>query len=127
MAARVDLDDLTGTTGGGLHLAAAGSVWQAIVYGFLGAWPRPDGTLRLDPHLPRAWSGLTVALSFHGRPLRLHASHARLEVDCHAPVRLLLAGHRHLVEPPGRAFQRTEGIWRPRGGGRRGPDPRRAR
>ena len=34
LTARIDLDDLTRTTAGGLHLAAMGSVWQALVSGF---------------------------------------------------------------------------------------------
>ena len=36
LAARLDMDDLTGTTAGGLHLATMGGVWQALAYGFLG-------------------------------------------------------------------------------------------
>ena len=39
MAARLDLDDLTGTTSGGLHLATMGGLWQALAYGFCGLRP----------------------------------------------------------------------------------------
>jgi len=35
-AARLDLDDLTGTTVEGLHLATMGGVWQALAFGFVG-------------------------------------------------------------------------------------------
>jgi trehalose/maltose hydrolase-like predicted phosphorylase len=36
MAARIDLDDLTGSTAGGLHLATMGGLWQALAFGFAG-------------------------------------------------------------------------------------------
>ena len=39
IAARLDLDDLTGTTAGGLHLATMGGLWQALAYGFAGSVP----------------------------------------------------------------------------------------
>ena len=45
LAARIDLDDLTGTTAGGLHLATMGGVWQALAFGFAGA--RQPTTSRL--------------------------------------------------------------------------------
>jgi trehalose/maltose hydrolase-like predicted phosphorylase len=70
IAARMDLDDLTGTTAGGLHLATMGGVWQALVFGFGGIRPS-GGALLVDPHLPKEWNALEVALRFRGRPLRL--------------------------------------------------------
>jgi trehalose/maltose hydrolase-like predicted phosphorylase len=70
IAARLDLDDLTGTTAGGLHMATLGGLWQALVLGFAGI--RPDGErLVVDPHLPPEWNALEVRLHFRGRPLRL--------------------------------------------------------
>ena len=36
LAARMDLDDLTRTTAGGLHLATMGGLWQALAFGFAG-------------------------------------------------------------------------------------------
>ena len=41
IACRLDLDDLTGTTAGGLHMATMGGVWQALVDGFLRGAARP--------------------------------------------------------------------------------------
>jgi trehalose/maltose hydrolase-like predicted phosphorylase len=71
IAARMDLDDLTGTTAGGLHLGTMGGLWQALAFGFGGV--RPDGrALRVDPRLPREWNALELALRFRGVPLRLH-------------------------------------------------------
>jgi trehalose/maltose hydrolase-like predicted phosphorylase len=70
VAARLDLDDLTGTTAGGLHLATMGGLWQALVYGFAGIRPRGD-SLIVDPRLPREWTALEIALCLHGRPVRV--------------------------------------------------------
>ena len=40
LTARLDLDDRTGTTAGGLHLAAMGRVWQALSRALLGSGRR---------------------------------------------------------------------------------------
>lgn len=70
IAARLDLDDLTGSTAGGLHLATMGGLWQALAFGFAGI--RPDGTrLLVDPRLPTEWNALELSLRFRGRPLQL--------------------------------------------------------
>ncbi|HEU6446380.1 MAG TPA: glycosyl hydrolase family 65 protein [Gaiellaceae bacterium] len=80
IAARMDLDDLTGTTAGGLHLATMGGLWQALAFGFAGV--RPDGDrLVVDPRLPPQWHALELALSFRGRPLRLRLDRRGVEVD----------------------------------------------
>jgi trehalose/maltose hydrolase-like predicted phosphorylase len=87
LAARLDLDDLTGTAAGGLHLATMGGVWQALVMGFAGV--RPAGAaLAVDPRLPEAWNGLDLRLRFRGVPLRLRAEHELVTVDADAPVRI---------------------------------------
>jgi trehalose/maltose hydrolase-like predicted phosphorylase len=89
MAARLDLDDLTGTTAGGLHLATQGGVWQALVQGFLGmrpaGWLGADG-LTLDPRLPRAWRRLQVRLRYQGVRLQVTAEADALEVSADGPV-----------------------------------------
>jgi trehalose/maltose hydrolase-like predicted phosphorylase len=85
LAARLDLDDLTATTAGGVHLATMGGVWQALVMGFGGV--RPDGeVLAVDPRLPGAWNGLELRVRFRGVPLRLRAEHELVMVDADAPV-----------------------------------------
>ncbi|MGZ4418555.1 MAG: glycosyl hydrolase family 65 protein, partial [Gaiellaceae bacterium] len=70
IAARMDLDDLTGTTAGGLHLATMGGLWQAFVFGFAGIRPHSDSLL-VDPRLPKEWNALEFSLRFRGKPLRL--------------------------------------------------------
>lgn len=72
LSARIDFDDLTDTTAGGLHLAAMGSVWQAVVFGFLGVRPGA-AALELDPHIPADWSALEMRLQHHGRRVEVRA------------------------------------------------------
>ena len=63
----MDLDDLTGSTAGGLHLATMGGLWQALAFGFAGLRPRARG----DPRRSRpaslvvglAWVQFTAARS----------------------------------------------------------------
>jgi trehalose/maltose hydrolase-like predicted phosphorylase len=65
LAAMIDLEDVTGTTAGGLHLATMGGVWQALAFGFAGVRPR-DGVLVIDPILPDGWDELELRVQFHG-------------------------------------------------------------
>jgi trehalose/maltose hydrolase-like predicted phosphorylase len=87
-AARIDLDDLTATTGGGLHLGALGSVWHALALGFAGMRPGRDGVLAVDPRLPSAWSAFEVNVVFRGRRVRLRKERGVATLWSDAPVRV---------------------------------------
>jgi trehalose/maltose hydrolase-like predicted phosphorylase len=101
MAARLDLDDATGTTAGGLHLATMGGLWQALAYGFLGLRPRGE-TLHIDPCLPAAWQSLGMRFRFRGRRVRVQADHESVHVDCDEPLSVRIAdGAAQMCEPPG--------------------------
>jgi trehalose/maltose hydrolase-like predicted phosphorylase len=101
LAARMDVDDLTGTTAGGLHLATMGSVWQALAFGFAGARPKGD-VLELDPVVPEAWGALELRLRFRGSPLRVHVSATSLEIRAEEPRRIRLRGGNVVTVGPGR-------------------------
>ncbi|MFQ5346766.1 MAG: glycoside hydrolase family 65 protein [Rhodothalassiaceae bacterium] len=77
-AARVDLFDLHGNSAHGLHLAALGGTWMAVVFGFAGM--RPAGE-RLDfaPRLPAAWEGLSLRLAYRGRRLAIQVGAGETE------------------------------------------------
>jgi trehalose/maltose hydrolase-like predicted phosphorylase len=113
LAARLDLDDISGTTAGGLHLAAMGGVWQALAHGFLGLSPTPTG-LRIDPRqLPETWSRLGIRVLFHGVPVTVQLTHDRCDLHAARPIALLpgsttVPAHaRHL------AMERTSQGWTP--------------
>jgi trehalose/maltose hydrolase-like predicted phosphorylase len=80
IAARLDLDDLTETTAGGLHLATMGGLWQALAFGFGGVRPRGERLL-VDPRLPTEWNALELALRFRGRPVRLRIDRGGVSAD----------------------------------------------
>ena len=70
VALALDLDDLTGMTGAGLHMANLGGAWQAVASGFAGVRVRA-GVLTVDPRLPGAWDGLQLRFRCLGRKVRL--------------------------------------------------------
>jgi trehalose/maltose hydrolase-like predicted phosphorylase len=102
LASRLDLDDLTGSTAGGLHLATMGGVWQALVFGFAGVRPRV-GVLELDPRLPNPWSALELCLALRGSPIRIRIEPDTVTVEGDVPARI--AGCE------GRRFRRRSGKW----------------
>jgi trehalose/maltose hydrolase-like predicted phosphorylase len=89
VAARIDLEDLTGTTATGLHLATMGSVWQAIAFGFAGLRAR-GRHLAIDPHLPSAWGALEIRLSFRGTRLRVRMEPGSFTVTSDRPLSVLV-------------------------------------
>jgi trehalose/maltose hydrolase-like predicted phosphorylase len=111
IAARIDLDDLTGTTASGLHLATMGSVWQAIAFGFAGLRTR-GSRLAVDPHLPPPWEALEVRTRFLGTAVRVRAKPDSLTVISDRPIGVSVGG----VEcsaggDPGTRFHRRNGSW----------------
>jgi trehalose/maltose hydrolase-like predicted phosphorylase len=91
IAMRIDLDDLTGMTGAGLHLATLAGVWQALLFGFAGASVR-DGVLSLDPHLPRRWASLTLRFHCLSRRLELRIADNSAVVTASSPMRFRVPG-----------------------------------
>jgi alpha,alpha-trehalose phosphorylase len=66
--ALLDLYNLHGNTGTGLHIAALASAWTVAVAGF-GGMRDHDGRLTFAPHLPPAISRLSFRLLYQGRGL----------------------------------------------------------
>jgi trehalose/maltose hydrolase-like predicted phosphorylase len=93
LTARLDLDDRTGTTAGGLHLAAMGSVWQALVQGFAGIRPTRDALL-VDPRLPPSWTGLEIPVTYQGTRVRFRLEPESVLVDADRPLRIRFPGDR---------------------------------
>jgi trehalose/maltose hydrolase-like predicted phosphorylase len=93
LTARLDLDDRTGTTAGGLHLAAMGSAWQALVQGFAGIRPTRDALL-VDPRLPASWTGLEIPVTYHGSRVRFRFEPESVSVDADRMLRIRFPGDR---------------------------------
>jgi len=116
MACRLDLDNLTGTSAGGLHVATFGGVWQALVFGFAGIRPGPGGVLAVDPHVPASWRRLRIRLLFGGRRLEVSAGPEDLHISGDGPVPVVVPGpgaEQGAVEvtPGGLRWRRDENGW----------------
>jgi trehalose/maltose hydrolase-like predicted phosphorylase len=111
LTARLDLDDRTGTTAGGLHLAAMGSVWQALVQGFAGIRPGRDALL-IDPRLPPTWAALEVPVRYHEAHVRFRVEPESVLIDADRALRLRFPGDRTAHLARGRArFRRGSDGW----------------
>ena len=110
VASRIDLDDLTGTTAGGLHLATMGSLWQALVYGLAGLHPHA-GRLQIDPRLPQSWRALEVRVLFHGSRVLLRIERQRFIVSASAPTSILVDAKPYEVGSGGLEFERRDHKW----------------
>lgn len=69
----LDLEDRMHSTGReGVHMAALGASWQALVYGMLGLWSE-GGACTLAPHLPKAIRRISLCVYHRGQRLRITA------------------------------------------------------
>jgi trehalose/maltose hydrolase-like predicted phosphorylase len=89
MAASVDLDDRMGNAAQGIHMAAAGGLWQAAVFGFGGVRPEAD-CLRIDARLPDAWSRLAFPFAWRGQVIRVDAGPSEMEIELESPAAIAL-------------------------------------
>ncbi len=112
IATRMDLDDLTGSTGQGLHLATMGGAWQALAFGFMGLRPR-DAMLHIDPVLPPSWSALEMRVQFRGSRVRVRKERDRLEIQADKRVSLAVSSEPFVAGPGSLAFRRRGARWEP--------------
>jgi trehalose/maltose hydrolase-like predicted phosphorylase len=81
----LDRSDLFGTTAGGLHMAALGGAWQAVLHGFAGV-SVAGTTVCVDPHLPDAWPSLEIRFRCLDRRIRLDVRPDAVRVCTDRPV-----------------------------------------
>ena len=121
--AEIDLGDAMGNASGGVHAAAMGSLWQAVIFGVGGvrAAPDHDEALLIEPRLLPTWRHLGFPLSWRGRQLDVHIEPTGIEVAVEGrtplPVRVTMAPgppHEVLAEPGRRyAARRVEAGFEP--------------
>ena len=68
LAIDIDRQDSRGNESLGVHIATLAGIWQAAVLGAGGVQATTKG-IRLDPHLPSAWTSLQFPLQWHGSHL----------------------------------------------------------
>ena len=81
--AAIDLADNMGNGAAGVHVAALGGLWQAVVFGFAGLQIRPEG-LALAPHLPADWRAVRFSVDWRGQRIRIAITAAPLAVEIQA-------------------------------------------
>ena len=68
---RLDLDDIMNNTGKeGIHFAALGVSWQAVVNGFGGVELNGDG-ININPNLPDTWKKLKINIVYKGSMINM--------------------------------------------------------
>lgn len=103
--ARMDLDDHQGNTDQGIHAAAMGGTWQAVVNGFVGMriW---EGVLSFDPWLPEGWEQIAFTIQWRGDRLHLVVTKRGMEayLDDRSQrdrIEILVGGQRRWVRKKG--------------------------
>ena len=91
LTSRIDLDDISESTAGGVHIAAMASLWQAIVMGFAGVRPGANG-LQLDPRLPGSWDVLKFPVSYRGAMLTITITSSETRVSSDRATHVNFAG-----------------------------------
>lgn len=79
-ASNLDLDFAQGVTAaGGVHLAALGGMWQALVFGFGGMFVE-EQEVRFTPHVPGNWGTLRFPVMWRNKQLVIEARGAEATV-----------------------------------------------
>jgi alpha,alpha-trehalose phosphorylase len=94
----IDLADLHGNTVDGVHVASAGGVWNALVYGF-GGMRDYNGVITFDPRLPDSWQGLNFQISLQGTRIRVELTHDQIcfQVLTGVSAEIFVRGERFMV------------------------------
>jgi HAD superfamily hydrolase (TIGR01509 family) len=91
--AAIDLSPAARESAGGVHIAALGGLWQAVMLGFLGL-DQTGAHLALAPRLPPHWQQFDCRVCWRGRVLHLavEGAEVRAELLSGAPMTLLVHG-----------------------------------
>src|SRR5262249_16234698 len=79
-SAAIDLDDCMGNGASGIHMAALGGNWQAIVMGFCGV-RASEYALAITPVLPAGWQSVRFSIVYEGAPVSLRVTPGEITMD----------------------------------------------
>lgn len=104
-AAEIDLGNNMGNAAGGVHAAAIGGLWQAIVFGFAGLQVSRDG-LTFSPMLLPHWRRLAFPIEWRKRKLRVCIKPNAMSVNVQGsePLNLRLTAGSQILAEPGREY-----------------------
>ena len=102
----LDLNVKHGSAAEGIHIAAAGNAWQAVVFGFAGVLSAMQAdTLTLQPRLPKKWKRLAFPLVWKGTPVYIEITTRGVTITNRgaAPLAVRVHGRTREVPPAGSA------------------------
>src|SRR5439155_14546061 len=115
-ASEIDLGNNMGNAAGGVHAAALGGLWQAMVFGFAGLRSYPDH-VSFAPNLLSHWRRLASPFEWRGRKLRvsMDPSAIRVAISGPPPIQLCIEGgpQIHATSEGEYVAERTDRGWRP--------------
>ena len=115
-ASEIDLSNNMGNAAGGVHAAALGGLWQAIVFGFAGLKTRSD-SLSFAPNLLSHWQRLAFPLQWRGRKLavEIDLETMRVGVSGTQSFKLGIDGGSEITAEPEEEYvaKRTKQGWKP--------------
>lgn len=79
VSANTDIEDNQSNTEDGIHAAAVGGTWQAMVLGF-GGFRVKEGMIHLDPWLPREWNAISYKACWKGRTVCISITKEHIKV-----------------------------------------------
>jgi alpha,alpha-trehalose phosphorylase len=96
----MDLGDIAGNTTDGVHMASAGGVWMALVYGFAGMRD-VQGAISFRPRMPKEWSEIRFKLRVRNATLSVDLKHESISLVSTAPIEVAVDGEAYSVAPGG--------------------------
>lgn len=64
----------------GIHAAAMGGIWKAVICGFAGLKVK-NGHLISEPHLPAAWKGMHFSIKYHGQNYKIDIADGKTTIS----------------------------------------------
>src|SRR5208283_161272 len=101
--AEIDLSPNVADSAGGVHIAALGGLWQAVVMGFGGVSLMGEH-LSVVPQLPPQWLGLSFVVCWRGRRVRfriLRDGEVNATLEAGDPLTVLVHGSERVLQPAG--------------------------
>jgi len=104
-SANIDLGNTMGNAAGGVHVAAIGGLWQAMVFGFGGCSAASDA-VTFQPQLLPEWAGISFPLQWRGRRVRVSMEHDAFQLSLRAadPLRVRIADAAELFAVPNQLY-----------------------